>query len=107
MDYTSFRDNLRALMDSRGFTINGLGAEIGVSAATISRYLSGKRAPDLPYVIKISTFFNVSIDWLLGINGDKFDVMPKEIQDVAYLYSVSTPDDRRVIQAVLSKYREE
>lgn len=105
MDYSFFRENLKNLLSVRGYTIKGFAAEINASAATISRYLSGDRTPDLPYVVNIAAFFNVSIDWLLGINGDQFDVMPKEVQEVASLYSLASPDDRRVIQAVLGKYR--
>ena len=55
-------------------------------------------------IIKIAHYFNVSIDWLLGFNGDKFDIMPQEVQDVATRYSLASPDDRKVIQAVLQKY---
>ena len=105
MDYSFFRENLKNLLSVRGYTIKGFAAEINASAATISRYLSGDRTPDLPYVVNIASFFNVSIDWLLGINGDQFDVMPKEVQEVASLYSLASPDDRRVIQAVLGQYR--
>ncbi len=106
-DYTCFRKNLKRLMSSRGFTMNALGSEVGITAAAISRYLSGNRTPELQYVVRIAEYFNVSVDWLLGLNGDKFEVMPKEIQDIAYLYTVAAPDDRRVVQAVLRKYIEE
>lgn len=107
MDFTYFQENLKRLMSSRGFSMKAFGDEVGITTATISRYLSGNRTPDLLQIIKIAEYFNVSIDWLLGINGDKFDVMPKEIQEIAQLYTVATPDDRRVVQAVLHKYIEE
>ena len=106
LDYSIFRENLRRLISARGLTVKGFGEEINVTSATLSRYLSGNRTPDLPYVVKIAQYFNVSIDWLLGLNGDQFDVMPKEIQEIAHLYSLSSLDDRRVVQAVLSKYKE-
>ena len=106
-DYTAFRTNLRRLMSVRGFSVKGFAAEVDITAATLSRYLSGDRTPDLPYVVRLAQYFNVSIDWLLGLNGDKFEVMPKEIQDIAHLYTLATPDDRRVVQAVLHKYIEE
>ena len=107
MDYTPFQENLKRLMSSRNFSMKLFGEEVGITAATLSRYLSGNRTPDLPYVVKIAEYFNVSIDWLLGLNGDKFDVLPKEIQVIAHLYTLATPDDRRVVQAVLHKYMEE
>ena len=107
MDFTYFQENLKRLMSSRGFSMKALSEEVGITAATISRYLSGNRTPDLLQIVKIASYFNVSIDWLLGLNGDKFEVMPKEIQDIAHLYTLATPDDRRVVQAVLYKYIEE
>lgn len=106
MDYRIFRENLRQLVTGSGKTIQDLAAELDMSTPTLSRYLTGKRTPDLPYVVRISEYFNISIDWLLGLNGEKFDVMPPEIQEVATLYAVATKDDRRVVQAVLGKYKE-
>lgn len=107
MDYTIFRENLQSLIDIRSSSLKSLSEEIKVTPATLSRYLSGQRTPDLPYVVKIATFFNVSIDWLLGLNGDKFDVLPKEVQQIANLYQLASLDDRRVVQAVLAKYQKE
>ncbi len=106
MDFTIFRKNLKHLLYARGTTIREFSEGISINPATISRYLSGDRTPDLPYVVKIAEHFNVSIDWLLGLNGDQFNVMPKEVQEVANLYSLASPDDRMVVQAVLGKYRE-
>ena len=59
------------------------------------------------YIVRIAEYFNVSLDWLVGINGEKFDVLPADIQDVVYLYSLASEDDRRVIRVLLSKYKKE
>lgn len=106
MDYTIFREHLRHLMQSRNLSMKALGEELSVTPATLSRYLSGDRTPDLPYVVKIASYFSVSIDWLLGFNGDKYDIMPVEVQEISNLYQLATPQDRRVVQAVLDKYKE-
>lgn len=105
MDYTRFEKNLRDLIESRGLTNKALAADLNLTQATITRYLHGKREPELRNVVLLAEYFNVSVDWLLGISGEKFDVLPKNIQDFAHLYSLASPDDRRVIEAVLSKYR--
>lgn len=105
-DYTIFRDNLKKLIDSRGLTIKGLASELNITASTLTRYIHGYRTPELSYIIALSKYFNVSIDWLVGINGDKFDVFPKEVQEVANLYQMAADSDRLVINAVLDKYRE-
>lgn len=105
MDYSTFQIRLKQLMESRGLNNKALADAVNITTATLSRYLTGHRSPDLPYVVKLSEFFGVSVDWMLGINGDRYEVLPQEIQDVAYLYSLASTDDRTVIQAVLNKYK--
>lgn len=105
MDYSIFQERLRQLMDSRGLNINSLADAVGFTPATISRYLNGLRSPDLQYVVDLSELFGVSVDWLIGVNGDRYEVLPQDIQDIVHLYSIASPDDRMVIHAVLSKYK--
>lgn len=107
VDYSIFQKNLRDLIESRGKMVYEIAEEIGISKISLSRYLNHRREPDLKYVVALAQYFNVSIDWLLGLNGDKFDVLPPEIQEIVHLFSLASPDDRRVIEAVLGKYREE
>lgn len=105
MDYSIFRDRFNYLFRSRGLSINSLAVELGMSAPTLSRYLSGKRAPETPYLLKISDYFQVSIDWLLGID-EGVKAFKDDIHEVAHLYSIASPEDRKVVHAVLDKYRE-
>jgi len=105
MDYSAFQERLKALMDSRGYGIKALADKMNITSATLSRYLSGNRSPDLPYVVKLAEFFGVSIDWILGINDDRYETLPQEIREVSQLYYLATEDDRKVVQAVLNKYK--
>lgn len=107
MDFTRFKENLTALIESRGITYVDLSAETNMAPTTLHRYVSGSRTPDLSNLVRLADYFNVSLDWLLGLSGERYNIMPQELQDVADLYSLSTPEDRRVIQAVLGKYRKE
>ena len=107
MDYTVFQERLKALMDSRGYGIKALADKMNITSATLSRYLSGNRSPDLVYVVKLAEFFGVSIDWILGINDDRYETIPADIQELSKLYCLATDDDRSVIQAVLKKYKTE
>ena len=107
MEYTTFKNNLRLLIESHGMSVQVFSEKVGIPHATLSRYLSGEREPKLSFVLKICEYFNVSLDWILGINGEKFDVLPADIQEVVSLYSIASPDDRRVIRVVLSKYNKE
>jgi len=107
MTYAIFRANLKALMESRGYTAKSLAEELNFVPSTVSRYLTGIRQPDLPYVLKIAEHFNVSIDWLMGNCGEKYDVLPEEYQRLIRLYSVATVSDRNVINVLLSKYADD
>lgn len=48
-----------------------LAEHLGVTANTISYYLSGERCPDIDKLIEISKFLNVSTDYLLGLSDVK------------------------------------
>ena len=69
LDYTAFRENLSSLIASKGLMSKDLAAEIGATPATISRYVTNMRDPDLEYVYRIAKYFGVSIDWLLETFG--------------------------------------
>lgn len=45
-----------------------LGERLGVCNQTISFWESGQREPDLDALVKISKFFEVSTDYLLGVS---------------------------------------
>lgn len=107
VDYNIFQKRLRDLIESRGKLVQEVAEETGISKITLSRYLNNHREPDLRYVAALAQYFNVSIDWILGFNGDKFDLLPQETQEFVHLFSLASPDDRRVVEAVLGKYREE
>lgn len=104
MDYSVFRDRMNYLFEGRGLTRQALAAELGISTPSISRYLSGDRAPDLPYLLIIADYFHVSIDWLLGLEDGR-QALNDEMHEIAHLYSIASVDDRKVVQAVLDKYR--
>ena len=59
MDFTAFRANLSGMIKGHGLSIRGLALEVGITPATLSRYLNGTRTPDLPYIAKLAHYFNV------------------------------------------------
>lgn len=60
-----FGKRLKELRIERGFSQRALGEVFGVCNQTISFWESGSREPDLDCLVKISKFFEVSIDYLL------------------------------------------
>lgn len=106
-DYAAFRKNLRNLIENNGKTLRDMATDMGVSFTTLSRYTNGHRDPDLKYVILLSNYFHVPIDWLLGLNMERYEMLATETREFIELYNIASPDDRRVIDAILSKYRKE
>lgn len=100
----SFMRNLRLLMESRGLTGNGFADAINVGHGTIHRYLNSSRMPNVAYIITVAEYFGVSIDWLLGMTPDQKNSISPEAQKLLRLYNFATKDDRKIIDAVLSKY---
>ena len=105
MDFSKFRKNLATLIEGRSLSIPEISSEMGMARTTIYRYLSCNRTPDLPNLITLAEYFSVSLDWLIGLSDERFNFLHPEIQDIAYLYEAASPEDRRVIQAVVDKYR--
>lgn len=104
MDYSIFKDRINYLFEGRGLGVNALAAELGMSAPTLSRYLSGQRAPETRYLLAISDYFKVSIDWLLGLEDGR-EAIKNDVSEIANLYSIASLDDRKIVHAVLDKYR--
>lgn len=50
---------------------------IGTNKANISRWESGEVEPDLEALIKLSNYFNVSTDYLLGVEHKQEKVVPE------------------------------
>lgn len=59
-------ERLKELRVEKGLTQQDLADYLDVSKATYSRYETGVRQPDYTTLLKLSTFFNVSTDYLLG-----------------------------------------
>lgn len=100
MYYKSFVNNLNSLIDANRISPTQLAREIGISPASMFRYLKNERTPDINCIVNIATYFKVSIDWLLGLS----ETSNSEITEFAALFSVASADDRAVISAILDKY---
>ncbi|MFL0251373.1 helix-turn-helix domain-containing protein [Clostridium neuense] len=72
-----FAQRLRKLREEHGLSTRALGEIVGTSNATISRYETGKRDPDLMVVHNIAEYFGVTIEYLCGedINPDKENII--------------------------------
>lgn len=104
-DFSEFRNRLTMLIESRGLSLRYISSKLGITNGTLSRYLTGTRSPELVYVIMLADFFDVSVDWLIGLSDFRFGDMTGEVREMAHLYTAASSGDRKVVQALLSRYR--
>ena len=62
-----FAEKLKELRTEAGMTRNELASSISVNARTISYWELGQRECNLEQLCKLAILFNVSTDYLLGI----------------------------------------
>ncbi|MBR2675273.1 MAG: helix-turn-helix transcriptional regulator [Mogibacterium sp.] len=57
---------LRELREARKITQQTVADSIGCSAVAYSRYETGQREPSIDILIKLSDFYGVSVDYIIG-----------------------------------------
>lgn len=62
---SKFTMNLKKLMIEREMTAADIARKTGMTQATLSRYINGKRIPNINSVIKIAKALNVPIELLM------------------------------------------
>lgn len=62
---SKFTMNLKKLMIEREMTAADIARKTGMTQATLSRYINGKRTPKINSVIKIAKALNVPIELLM------------------------------------------
>jgi len=68
-------EKIKELRASKKLTQAKLAKRLHVSASTISSYEVGDRQPSYDIIVRISRFFNVTTDYLLGVSAqDMVDV---------------------------------
>ncbi len=61
---------LREIRRKKGYSQLKVAFDLNISREALSYYENGKRSPDLQMLLKMSSYFNVSIDYL--ITGQDF-----------------------------------
>lgn len=69
MKNNNFGKTLKELRVEKGISQRELGKFLGVCNQTVSFWESGRSEPDLDSLVKISNFFEVSADFLLGLDN--------------------------------------
>lgn len=65
-----FIERLNNLMRVEGLTQGELSRRIGVSQSAVCNWLNGKKEPSIESLWKLSDYFDVSVDYLIGKEND-------------------------------------
>lgn len=108
--------NLKALRDSLNMTQEEFGKSIGLAKSTYNNYETGVREPKSDFWIAIAQKYNVSIDYLMGIENPQNENQPaptngdelaEEDQRIIELLHQLTPENRErvfeIIKALASQ----
>lgn len=103
----SFSTILYNLLKQRGISQRMLAEMANTTEATISRYLTDqKRMPRVDLVVAIAEALNVSTDYLLGLTSiPTRQSLSADIEELITCYTAATDSDRKVIWALLDKYK--
>lgn len=87
-------DRLADLRKDKGLTQQDLAKELNISYHTISSYETNRSNPDDEIKIKIAKFFNVSLDYLLGLTDQQVSFRREKQVDLTEEGLIETIDMR-------------
>lgn len=85
--------NLKALRDSLNMTQEEFGKSIGLAKSTYNNYETGVREPKSDFWIAIAQKYNVSIDYLMGLEDPQNEGQPAPTNG-----DELAEDDKRIIE---------
>ncbi|MBQ3502727.1 MAG: helix-turn-helix transcriptional regulator [Clostridia bacterium] len=63
----TFAEKLKELREEKGLSQLALSKELGFSQAAITRWENNIQTPNIDVAIAVATYFNVSTDYLFGL----------------------------------------
>ena len=69
-------------MKERNITAKQLSNDTGISTGNISDWKNGRSKPSIEKIYKLATYFDVSVDYLLGKESIKRDVTMQEVEQI-------------------------
>ena len=100
-------EKLKKLRMKSGLTQAELADKIKVSPSSIGMYEQGRRTPDLEVLSKIATYFQVSIDYLLGrTNIKNFEDFPPEVRNLTEMLLSADESKVKILEKLLKELLE-
>lgn len=74
-------DRIIAELESKGIKPSKMAKDLGFSSGLFSQWKSGAQKPSQNYLVKVSEYLNVSIDYLVGKTNAKTPITEKTLTE--------------------------
>ena len=107
-----FRIVLKSLRENAGYSQAAFARKIGVAQSTVGNWESGSREPNIETLNKLSDFFGVSVDYLLGRDNppEKKEkpstLTDEELSAIIEIVSGLSPENRNKLYELAEMYFE-
>lgn len=78
-------NRLKELRKDKGLTLDDIEEELGIGRGTYNNYENGKTFPKLKTLVKMATFYDVTIDYMLGVAWTPCALERNEESDFEFL----------------------
>lgn len=103
----TFGERLVELRKSKKYTRESLAEQLGISKYTLRNYELSVNEPGSSFLKQVSDFFDVSIDYLMGMTDEKEKIRPYNLKASEYThierYRSLDPHGQDMVDTVLDK----
>lgn len=102
-----FAERLKVLRLEKGINQTQLGKQLGYGYTAIANYENGRNEPSFDTLIKLSNYFGVTVDYLLGNDSGssrRVEISTSE-QELIKCYREMTPEGRRALLVLLKSFQ--
>lgn len=103
-DKNTFANSLKSLLEKRGITQRSLAKKLKTTEATVSRYTSGNRTPNVETAVAIAEILGVSMDQLVGYGPPAAPRPSPDVNILISCYSKASAPDRNVVWSLMDRY---
>jgi len=102
-----FSYNVFNYMCAHDLTYREIEKRTGVSQSAIARAVLDKKPISLTNLLRLARGFGLSMDWLMGLINEETLGISEHDKKIIDAYQIATPEDKKIIDAVLDKYVKE
>lgn len=73
---------------------------LGWTQQRFGNYYNGRRAPDLPSLVRLAGQLETSVDWLLGVNGERVALAQDVLLELLYASGISAERANVIVDAL-------